>query len=179
LPVPITLPAPINEAPSIPEPIAAELPPITEQPLPIASRSPSSRLDQLIHNELRIREERIEIPEQIVLQGRIVPQPVFRVDRAATPLGHGPHFETDRLPADDSISSMATGPEIESATGAVDGSHPTGPSKPHFMRRQPGRNTIAVAATSTSSSTPMATPELKTSETPLTDALRQLQGGLS
>lgn len=148
------------------------------------TRSVNSRLDRLIHNELQIREERIEFPQQIVLQGRIVSPPVFRVDQAAaSPLIHGPHFDAEDLSGSSSTTTVEIVPEIKVVTDELDRPHAGSPAKPHFMRRRPGENTVAAAAMAGSKTSPSnppdPKPELKSSPTPLTDALRQLQGGQS
>ena len=49
-------------------------------------------IDRLLANQIPIEEEAPVFPEQMVLQGRIVPPPVFRVDVAEAKAVQGPHF---------------------------------------------------------------------------------------
>ena len=119
--------------------------------------------------------EAIELPEQIALQGRVIPPPVFRIDAAvAGPLPQGPHFAISQ-PAE---SVAEASPEETEIIDEFDAAHETRPSRPHFMRRRPGENTVAAAAVAaTQSSIPPAIVEFRPSTTPVTDALRHLQGG--
>lgn len=135
--------------------------------------------DQLLRNELPLREEQADFPSQLALQGRIVPPPVFRVDPAMIkPPGDGPHFAISG-PADVQTSLFIPKPmdESEHVIDEFDAAHSSRPSKPHFMKRRPGENTIAAAAAASSKQTPRSEVEMKPSDTPVTDALRQLQGG--
>ena len=131
--------------------------------------------DQLLGNRLTIREEPLELPEKIALQGRVIPPPVFRVDSAvASPLSQGPHFAISQ-PTEAVENASPAETEI---IDEFDAAHETRPSRPHFMRRRPGENTVAAAAVAaTHSSIPPATVEFRPSSTPVTDALRHLQGG--
>jgi len=181
------------EIPAAPvvEPTDAEAAPV-RPPLPMTPHTLASRLDQLIRNELRICEERVEFPSQMVLQGRIVPPPVYRVDQAANrAMGQGPHIELVATPEKSAVpektaAPTVSAPQINLIADQLDGSHSVGPAMPHFMRRAPGQNTIAAAAAAAAASVPSvprrstSTPsDQKSSSTPVTDALRQLQGGQS
>ena len=130
-------------------------------------------IDRLLANKLPIEEEPAVFPEQMVLQGRIVPPPVFRVDVAEAKSVPGPHFAASQKPA--LLESAEIQPETEQVIDEFDMAHRPGPSKPHFMRRRPGENTVAAAASKSGRNS--AQPDLKHSDTPVTDALRQLQGG--
>ena len=139
-----------------------------------------SWFDQLLGNQLPLREEPAEFPRQIALQGRIVPPPVYRVDPpVARQMTQGPHFPL-RVPPDrdDSESALRHEPAVEQVIDEFDAPHHSRPAKPHFLKRRAGENTIAAAAASQKSNSSVVA-EVKTSTTPLTDALRQLQGGQS
>jgi hypothetical protein len=141
----------------------------------------STWFNQLLKNQLPIRQEKAEFPADIALQGRLVPQPIYRVDAAAEPLSEGPHFAPSAIePSAEAISA----PSVQKAdlvVESVEAAHSSHPSKPHFLKRRPGENTIAAAAANAarvtigSESTPQ--PDLKHSTTPVADALRHLQGG--
>ena len=165
-----------------------------------AAGAPSAArwFDQLLGNTLPIREERTEFPPHIALQGRIIAPPVYRLDQAVTrPLAQGPHFAISQ-PMDqvhipvNSVSKPGTEEIIheEEVVDEFDDAHSSRPSKPHFLRRRADEKTVAAAAVaakakSGQTSPPVAT-ELKQSSTrstpaysttPVTDALRHLQGG--
>lgn len=145
-----------------------------EQPAALAK----SWFDQLLGNQLPLREEAAEFPRQVALQGRIVPPPVYRVDPPATRQTQGPHFSL-QIPSNREETKVASPQEpiVEQVIDEFDAPHHGRPTKPHFLKRRAGENTIAAAASKKSSS--VATADTKTSTTPLTDALRQLQGGQS
>ncbi|MBS0202704.1 MAG: SLBB domain-containing protein [Planctomycetes bacterium] len=130
--------------------------------------------DQLLGNQLTIREEPLEFPSQIALQGRIVPAPVYRLDTAAS---HPPtpHF-TIRQPGE--VEQAASLPESEpEVIDEFEDAHSSRPSRPHFLRRA-GEKTVAAAAVMASqAASPPVVAEFKPSSTPVTDALRHLQGG--
>lgn len=135
--------------------------------------------DQLLGNQLPVREEAAEFPRLIALQGRIIPPPVFRVDPPVTrQMTQGPHFALRTPPGQDDSKPVAQVEQaVEQVIDEFDAPHNSRPAKPHFLKRRAGENTIAAAASKNSNSS--ATAEAKTSTTPLTDALRQLQGGQS
>jgi len=149
---------------------------IAPMPQQSATALTKTWFDQLLGNQLPLREEAAEFPQRIELQGRIIPPPVYRVDPpAARQLGQGPHFSLQvpaKQPAPQTASSVDVG--IEQVIDEFDAPHNSRPAKPHFLKRRPGENTIAAAAALKVNSS--VTPEAKTSTTPLTDALRQLQG---
>lgn len=130
-------------------------------------------IDRLTGNQIPIEEETPVFPMQIALQGRIVPPPVFRVDQGMPQPLEGPHFAVS--PRIEPSTASDENPANEKVIDTVDIAHQSRPGKPHFMRRRAGDKTIAVAATREAS----AALDLKHSETPVTDALRQLQGGQS
>ncbi len=154
--------------------------------------SAAAWFDQLLGNTLPIREERPEFPPHIILQGRIIAPPVYRVDQAVTrPLEQGPHFAISQpmdqvhIPAK-SVSKPETEEIIheEEVIDEFDDSHSSRPDKPHFLRRRAGEKTVAAAAAAKAKSSQSVAPaatELKHgsshSTTPVTDALRHLQGG--
>ncbi len=135
--------------------------------------------DQLLGNQLPIREEMADFPQQIALQGRIVPPPVYRVDpEIPRPLAQGPHFAiAGRSDQDDSAAGSVAIPEEEQVIEDFDGPHGSSPSKPHFMRRRAGDNTVAAAASGKVKAGQPAETETRHSVTPVADALRHLQGG--
>lgn len=150
----------------------AEIAPSTHLPVDNATvSSPSaagSKLDQLIRNELPLSEEAAAFPDSIVLQGRIAPRSVHRLDQAVeSPVGTGPHFA--KAVASSEISSQqSVGMELDV--------HPLSEpeiSGPHFGRRRSHERSITIGDAARAA----ATTSRKTSpSTPLADALRQLQG---
>ncbi|MDB5342329.1 MAG: hypothetical protein JWP89_706 [Schlesneria sp.] len=142
----------------------------------------STWFSQLLKNQLPIRSEKAEFPADIALQGRLVPQPVFRVDAAAEPLSEGPHFAaSDSAPSSEAIRATSE-QKTDQVVESVEAAHSSHPSKPHFLKRRPGENTIAAAAAAnaaraTVGSESIPQPDLKHSTTPVADALRHLQGG--
>ncbi len=143
-----------------------------------ASPLASTWFNQLLKNQLPIRQEKAEFRADIALQGRLVPQPVYRVDAAAEPLSEGPHFAASAIvPSSAAIAEQKAELVVES----VEAAHSSHPSKPHFLKRRPGENTIAAAAANAARATvgseSIPQPDLKHSTTPVADALRHLQGG--
>ena len=149
--------------------------------------------DQLLGNTLPIREERPEFPPHIILQGRIIAPPIYRVDQAVTrPLAQGPHFAISQ-PLDqvhipvESVSKPETEAIIheEEVIDDFDDAHSSQPGKPHFLRRRAGEKTVAAAAAAAKAKSGQAGAPVATkvkhsgsqSTTPVTDALRHLQGG--
>ena len=176
------------------------------EPEPFANGTPTEGappatlwFDQLLGNTLPIREERPEFPPHIILQGRIIAPPVYRVDQAVTHLSaQGPHFAITQ-PMDQvhipvkSASKPAVEELIdhEEIIDEFDDAHGSRPGKPHFLRRRAGEKTVAAAAAAVAAKAksgqtgPPAATEVKHSSsygsshstTPVTDALRHLQGG--
>ena len=146
---------------------------ITETETPKAEVPVAQWIDRLLANQIPIEEESPVFPEQMVLQGRIVPPPVFRVDAAETKSVQGPHFAVSQSSVNSEPAAVQQ--ETEQVIDEFDSAHRPGPAKPHFMRRRAGENTVAAAASKTSQA--VAPRDLKHSDTPVTDALRQLQGG--
>lgn len=150
---------------------------------PSVSTASKTWFDQLLGNQLPLREEQPTFPANLTLQGRIVSPPVFRVDFPPRPLTQGPHFVNNQStkqtsnPGTPAIAS-ASNEANERTVEEFDGPHANRPGKPHFLRRRAGENTIAaVAAAARSTKTsPIAMTEVTTSDTPVTDALRHLQG---
>jgi len=145
----------------------------------------SAWFEQLLANQLPIFDEHPDFPAQVSLQGRIVPPPIFRVDPPASKaLVQGPHFPlaSQASAGHDEVASQSP-PETSQIIDEFDVPHDMGPARPHFMRRRPGEKTIAAAAAarakSGSPSAPITSTETKPSMTPVTDALRHLQGGQS
>lgn len=131
-------------------------------------------MDQLLANQLTIREEKPAFPSQIALQGRIVPPPVYRIDEVVTP--QGPHFATEAgIVGDGEPSALPSRQAPEHFIDEFDGPHGSRPTKPHFMRRANQRTAATTAAGGQSGS---VKPDSKLSITPVADALRQLQGDL-
>ncbi|HEY4260951.1 MAG TPA: SLBB domain-containing protein [Schlesneria sp.] len=141
----------------------------------------SSWFSELLKNQLPIRHEQAEFQADIALQGRLVPQPIYRVDAAAEPLSEGPHFGGSAIATNLEASSATSEPKADLVVESVEAAHSSHPSKPHFLKRRPGENTIAAAAANagraTVGSESIAQPDLKHSTTPVADALRHLQGG--
>jgi hypothetical protein len=150
--------------------------------------------DQLLANSLPVCEEDPVFPAQILLQGKIVAPPVYRLDEAVSqPLAHGPHFAVSPTtePSDIPVTSRSepvgevtsgSEPVEEQIIDEVDSAHGRRPGKPHFLRRRVGAQTVASAAGSAAQSGTIGPPgasEVKHSITPVTDALRHLQGGQS
>ena len=127
-----------------------------------------SKLDRLIRNDLPVREEAAVFPEQIVLQGRLAPRPIHRLDRAAeSALGSGPYFAT---------SVISPGNSLQKSDAMELDAHPSSDARiagPHFGRRhsQARPATIGEAPRVSEAASRESTPV-----TPLADALRQLQG---
>jgi len=126
----------------------------------------SEWFDQLLAGTLPVIAEKPEFPTEIRLQGQIIPPPVFRVD-AAHAVAEGPHFVTQPRP------SAPPDAAEEEVIDTFDAPHAVGPAKPHFLRRRPGEQTVAAAAMAAARN---RSPEQPLSPTPVTDALRQLQG---
>ena len=174
-------PMPPSAPPVVSRPVEA-VAAITEQPTDVA---PPVVLwfDHLLGNQIPILEERAEFPHDIALQGRIISPPVFRVDDAAKRTIQGPHFAAVRQPEQSEppvrskpTTAVPSQRATERVIGELDMPHKDGPGRPHFMRRPAGKNTVAAAAASVAAAKgPSA--ELKQSDTPVTDALRHLQGG--
>ena len=139
-----------------------------EQALDAAESARENKLDRLIRNDLPVREEAIVFPEPIVLQGRIAPRPIHRLDRAAeSAVGSGPHFATS---ADSSGNASQ-----ESVARELD-AHPASEASitgPHFERRRRDTRPITMGGAARASD---AAPREAAPSTPLADALRQLQG---
>ena len=137
-----------------------------EKALNSAEAVMENKLDRLIRNDLPVREEAVVFPAPIVLQGRIAPRPIHRLDRAAeNVIGSGPHFATS---ADSSENASQ-----ESAAMELD-AHPSNEAKisgPHFGRRRRDSRPITIGDESRAAAPREAAPF-----TPLADALRQLQG---
>lgn len=164
-----------QEAPS------AESTPITiaavEAALPVTApvHQPSTphnqSLERLIRNDLSLREEPVQFPEPLVLQGRLTARPIHRVDRAsAEPLGAGPHFGT--LSASEPGTTGDTGGHREPIMSVHPAEQTEWPgSGPHFIRQRTTEPTM-IAADAASNAESLRT-------TPLADALRQLDGGRS
>ena len=174
---------PRRDLPSLPQaPIASDIPaaaantseiaPPAATPIQAALASAESvlenKLDRLIRNEMPLREEAPVFPESIVLQGRIAPRPIYRLDRAAeNAIGAGPHFDTA---ANSSENTMQ-----ESAAMELD-AHPANEARvsgPHFGRRRRDTRPVTIGDASRAAS---STPREAAPTTPLADALRQLQG---
>ena len=152
--------------------VSSEIVPPAATPIEKALNSAESvmenKLDRLIRNDLPVREEAVVFPAPIVLQGRIAPRPIHRLDRAAeTVIGSGPHFATS---ADSSENASQ-----ESAAMELD-AHPSNEAKisgPHFGRRRRDSRPITIGDESRAAA---AAPREAAPFTPLADALRQLQG---
>lgn len=175
---------PIVTSPSNPAvesaPIAVPERPATESERtggPLAS----NWFNQLLKNQLPIRHEKSEFSAGIALQGRLVPQPVYRVDTPAEPLSEGPHFSASAIAPNVEAISTTSERKVDLVVENVEAAHDSQPSKPHFLKRRPGENTIAAAAAhaarSTVGSEAAPPPDLKHSTTPVADALRHLHGG--
>ena len=75
--------------------------------------------------------------------------------------------------------------EQEEAIDEFDDAHSSRPGKPHFLRRRAGEKTFAAAAAAAKAKSGQTGPPVATevkhssshSTTPVTDALRHLQGG--
>lgn len=176
----MTAAEPLMESSLSKQALAAEIPvsrhsaaTLSESPPKKAEAPVAQWIDRLLANQIPIEEETPVFPEQMVLQGRIVPPPVFRVDVAEAKSTQGPHFAVSQKPG--GAAPAAIQQETEQVIDEFDSAHRPGPAKPHFMRRRPGENTVAAAAGKVSQAT--APRDLKHSDTPVTDALRQLQGG--
>ena len=151
---------------------------------PVTALSPNSPptslgdLDQLIKNTLPLREEASAFPCGMILQGRLAPRPVYRVDRAAeNVLGAGPHFvSSDNLTKNSSERFDAIA-QTDTTTEQLElDTHPaaeTQLSGPHFGRRRSGAKTVSVGE---SAHAAMPVAPTSAQPTPLADALRQLQG---
>jgi hypothetical protein len=153
----------------------------TTESEPTASPLASNWFTQLLKNQIPIRQEKAEFPADIALQGRLVPQPVYRVDAAAEPLSEGPHFAASDIASNLEAISATSEPKADLVVESVEAAHGSHPSKPHFLKHRPGENTIAAAAANaaraTVSTEPTPQPDLKHSTTPVADALRHLHGG--
>jgi hypothetical protein len=129
---------------------------------------------QLLGNNLPINEEAADFAQTILLQGRIAPRPVYRLDQAARDILPAPHFAGKT-----EIEQQAAAADLDpqQIIDEFDTAHGSRPAKPHFMRRRPGENTIA-AKMAAASAKPISipNPEIRSSETPVSDALRQLRG---
>lgn len=173
-------PSPAEQLPASTEFGQTELasPVIEQDRQPSTATLAKAWFDQLLGNQLPVREESAEFPQNIALQGRIVPPPVYRVDPPTTRMTQGPHFSL-RTPPEQDASKVdpQMEEEVEQVIDEFDAPHNSRPAKPHFLKRRAGENTIAAAASKNSNSSAKA--EVKSSTTPLTDALRQLQGGQS
>lgn len=173
--------SPIAKIESIPQASAAPIIDATavETKLPAMAplASESTWFEQLLKDQLPIREEKIEFPAEISLQGHIVPPPILRVDAASQPLGQGPHFTASAMPEQIAESPIESSSIPEQSTNQADLGHGKRPPKPHFLGRRAGENTIAAAAMAAKAT---SAPEIKSSSTtPVADALRHLQGGQS
>ena len=149
------------QPPEVVPPVAIPI----ERTLVSAGISNENKLDQLIRNDLPMREEAAVFPIPIVLQGRIVQRPIHRLDRPAENAGgSGPHFATSAA-SSETVSERTAVMELDA--------HPSRESRisgPHFgQRRNPARPVTLGQASGAESrdSAPF---------TPLADALRQLQG---
>lgn len=142
----------------------------------------STWFNQLLKNQLPIRHEKAEFPTEISLQGRLVPQPIFRIDAAASPVEEGPHFPVSEITSGSKPVEVAAHHQPERVIDNVERAHSSRPSQPHFLKRRPGENTVAAAAAASGVRTNVRPseapqPEFKNSTTPVADALRHLQGG--
>ncbi len=157
-----------TDATHLSEVVPPALTPI-EQALGATESAIENKLDRLIRNDLSLREEAVEYPEPIVLQGRIAPRPIHRLDRAAaSAIGAGPHFDTT---ADSSANAAQ---ESDSIAMELD-AHPSSGARisgPHFGRRRRDSRPVTIGDASRAA---VASREA-TPSTPLADALRQLQG---
>ncbi|MBC8114145.1 MAG: hypothetical protein H7062_07195, partial [Candidatus Saccharimonas sp.] len=139
-----------------------------EKALAAAESVLENKLDRLIHNEMPLREEAAIFPDPIVLQGRIAPRPIHRLDRAAeNAIGSGPHFDT--------AANSSENASLESAAMELD-AHPSSETRvsgPHFGRRPRDTRPVTIGDAARAAS---ATPREAAPSTPLADALRQLQG---
>jgi SLBB domain len=135
-----------------------------------ATISAAPQLERLIRNELPMREEAVAFPTEIVLQGRIAPRPIYRVDTATTQaMGHGPHFSIEST--DTPIQNASAAAIV---TDQLDHSHSSKPARPHFLGNRATEKTVAATMTAS-----VSEPHDAPSRTPVSDALRQLQGGQS
>lgn len=135
-------------------------------------------LDQLIKNTLPLREEASAFPCGMILQGRLAPRPVYRVDRAAeNVLGAGPHFVSSDNSTKNSSERFDAIAQTDTTTEQLElDTHPaaeTQLSGPHFGRRRSGAKTVSVGE---SAHAAMPVAPTSAQPTPLADALRQLQG---
>ena len=167
-----SLQTPTKSEVSTVSPNSTEFTPHTHTPLQMALAStespPESSLDRLIRNELPLREEPAVFPEPILLQGRIAPRPILRLDRAAESFsGAGPHFQQQ--------TNTSEYPSQESSAMELDvhSSNETRISGPHFGRR---RNTARPITIGDANRAAAAAPHEAAPSTPLADALRHLQG---
>lgn len=162
------LTSPISTDTAITTEIASPAATPIEQALAATESVSENKLDRLIRNDLPLREEAAAFPDEIVLQGRLAPRPIHRLDRAAeSAIGSGPYFATL---ANSSGNTAQEAVELEldahpSANASISG--------PHFGRRRRDARpvTIGEAARAAESS-----PRESAPSTPLADALRQLQG---
>lgn len=152
------------------EPVSATTEAVAAADMPITAED--SWLNKVLANALPITDEKPVFPSPILLQGQIAPPPVFRVDAAETPM-RGPHFATS---TNDTGATDADAPASQQMIDEFDEPHASGPARPHFLKSRPSVRTVAAAAAAASRNRPLDAPP---SPTPVTDALRQLQGGQS
>ena len=154
---------------------------IDEKPSSVASvEQPTSTLwiDQLLRNQLPVREEAPEFSGSIHIQGRIAAPPVYRVDGPQVAKS-GPHFVQPVIEPSIADSENVIEPvDTPKVFDEFDDPHPGHPAQPHFLRRKSGMSTMATSTVARKKAG-LSTIDIKLSDTPVTDALRHLQGETS
>jgi hypothetical protein len=111
-------------------PVPSSVTPIVEMPASVSVKHPAAKtlLERVIKSELPLAIESVEFPVDIVLQGRIAPKPILRVDGPQDVLEQqGPHFSG----SDDVVAE----PSLQQVIAQMDAPESM-PRRPHFMSKE-------------------------------------------